>query len=368
MIKSEKITLFHYYLPIYLGMITTGILTMPTMLYKAAEQNLWLPLIVSSLAGYVMVLVVTYLYHRFPGQTLIEIFRTTMGRWIGNFCSALLLGLLIGQAIFILREYQMYLTINYYQYMPAVVVIGLLLLVCMYAVHQGLEVICRSSVFFFPFIIAVQLITCLLILPELSPYRLLPILDKGILYPLKGAVFSFAWYSEFLWGAFYMPAVSVPAKKMLTTGFLFVTATTVSLLIVFFVVICFLGDATSQYLYSFDIVERYIQVSGLIERSSALFMIVWLLGVFVKMALLMFIISVNTAHFVKKISYAKLALPVMLLLLLISSFCFTSMKSMYQNGMFFLNICCLVGNMILPILLLIYCLLFHRDTPRSSGQ
>lgn len=361
MIKFEQITLFQYYSSIYLGIITTGILTMPTMLYKAAEQNLWLPLIVSSLVGYVMVLVVTYLYHRFPGKTIIEIFRITMGRRIGNSCTVLLLGLLIGQAIFILREYQMYLTINYYQYMYAAVIIGLLLLVCMYAVRQGLEVICRCSVFFFPFIIGVQLITCMLILPELSPYRLLPILDKGVLDPLKGAVFSFSWYSEFLWGAFYMPAVSVPAKKMLRTGFIFVTATTVSLLLVFTVVICFLGDATSQYLYSFDIVERYIQISGLIERSSAFFMIVWLLGVFVKMALLLFIICINTAQLIDKKNYNKMAFPVTVLLLVTCMFCFTSMESMYQKGLFFLNICCLMGNMILPILLLIYCLLFHRS-------
>ncbi|GAY76271.1 hypothetical protein NBRC111894_1825 [Sporolactobacillus inulinus] len=113
MIQSERISVFQFYLPIFVGIITTGVLTMPLVLYQAAEQNLWLPLIVGSLSGYVAVAVVSYLYHCYPQQTIIEILQQRMGRVIGTGCALLLILCLVLQGVYITREYQMYLSINF---------------------------------------------------------------------------------------------------------------------------------------------------------------------------------------------------------------------------------------------------------------
>ncbi|BBN97827.1 GerAB/ArcD/ProY family transporter [Sporolactobacillus terrae] len=368
MIQSERISIFQFYLPIYVGIITTSVLTMPLVLYQSAEQNLWLPLIVGSLSGYLAVAIVSYLYHCCPQQTIIEILQQRMGRFVGTLFAVLLIICLAFQGGFITREYQVYLSINFYQFMPHFVLIGLMLAVALYAIRQGIEVLVRCTVLFAPLILAVYLLICVLIVPELSADRLLPLFDHGIWAPLRGTLLPAVSFSQFIWGAFYMPAVSVPAKKMFTSGCWFVLAVTLTLLIIFAVVVCFLGDATLQSLYPFAMVERYVQITGILERSSAFFMIVWLLGVFVKTATLLFILNLAAAQTFHRQSYVRTALPVVVLFFFTVLVLFPTSESLLHQGHVLLYTCSIAGNLVIPLVTAFYLFFYRKMTGKARSE
>ncbi|WP_262392602.1 GerAB/ArcD/ProY family transporter [Sporolactobacillus inulinus] len=238
----------------------------------------------------------------------------------------------------------------------------------MYAIRQGIEVLVRCAVLFAPLILGIHLLICILIIPELSPYRLLPLLDHGLLAPLQGTLAPIVWFSQFIWCAFYMPAVDVPAKKMFVSGCWFVLATTVALLIIFAVVISFLGDATVQYLYPFDMVERYVQITGILERSSVLFMIVWLLGIFVKVASLLFILNLAVAQTGRGMRYRKTSIPVTVVFFLIVLALFPTNESLQHEGRLVLYLCSVAGNLVIPLLLVIFLLIFRKAKGKTRMQ
>lgn len=355
--KKEVISTFQMHLLLCIGIISTGILTLPAPLYHYAQQNMWLSLFIGSIAGYVMILINVFFYKTFPRKNITEITTQLLGKFFGRLILLIMIALLIFQAVYTIKEYQIYLSVGFYQFTSPFVIIGFMMLVCAYASKKGIEVIGRSAQIILPFMLLFYLSVSLLITPEVSLSNMLPVLEKGVMPPIKGAILVVAWFSEFFWISFCLTSLTDPPKKILKYGFLSVFLTTISLLVFFVIDIGVLGNYTGQTLYPTHLVERYIQIGTFIERVSAFFMSVWVLGMFIKLAFLCFVIIQSSSQLFHISNYRHLIIPIVIMIFFLSLSFFTSTQSLLVIGFPLLIMACQIGNVFIPITLFFIALL-----------
>lgn len=348
--SKQTISVSQMYIFMYVGIFSTGILTMPAILYRYAEQNLWLSLFIGSLIGYLLVFINGFFYKHFPGKNVQEIIIQLLGPYIGRFCLTMIIGLFIFEEIYILREYQLYLSVGFYQFTRPCIIIGFMMLICTYACYKGIEVIARVSQIIFPLMIFFYIAICLLALPSVTLSNMLPILEKGLLPPIKGAIVPLSWFSEFFWLSFCLNSLP-PRKKIILPGVLTVLILTLTLLFVFVIDIGVLGAYTGQSLFPSHVVVRYIELGTFVERVSAFFMSLWVLGMFIKICFLLYVILQGVYKLGNFSNRIPVILCVTVTVFTLSLLLFNSTNSLNSEGTPIFYIICQLCNIAPPILL-----------------
>lgn len=357
MAHKEIISASQTYIILYLGIVSTGILTIPMPLYRYAQQNMWISLLLGSFIGYLMVLLISFFRKYFPEKNMGEIIIQLLGKTLGHVSLFLIICFFAFEEIYILKEYQLYISDVFYQFTSPFIIIGFMILVCAYAVKNGIEVIARCAQLILPFILFVCFGIFFLLLPDIQFQNLFPILEKGLIPPLKGAVLPMVWYSEFFWMTFCLGSLTETPKKIIKSGFLCVTAITVTILLTFIADLGILGLYTGLTLYPISLAERYIQVGTFVERTSAFFMSIWVLGVFIKLAYLSFIIIRNSGKLLHMTEDRLLILPIFIICFWISLRIFNSTASLFQTGNFLIVVAMSCSNIAFPALFfLVACL------------
>lgn len=158
-----------------------------------AQQDAWLAVII----GIFMVLVISLIYIRlnylFPDKDLFDIIFFCFGNFIGKIICTLFTWYAYHTSIMVtLSISQFIVTTNLVETPHTLVTIGVMLL-CIWGVKEGLEVLGKISQFFLNLYIFLIASMILLLIPEMDIARILPILNQGFIPILKGAFFTFSF-------------------------------------------------------------------------------------------------------------------------------------------------------------------------------
>lgn len=154
-----------------------------------AKQDAWLSIMFGMIGGLLLFLVYYQLYRYYPDLLLVEFTQKIMGKWIGRFISFLYI-LLCKHCFRVIRDFGDMLLTFAYPDTPLFIVNALLVLVVIYTVSKGIEVLARSSqllfiLFYLSSISGFILIVCAGIIDFTN---LQPVLEEGIWLPLKVAL------------------------------------------------------------------------------------------------------------------------------------------------------------------------------------
>ncbi|MFC7394517.1 GerAB/ArcD/ProY family transporter [Scopulibacillus cellulosilyticus] len=358
MLEKGKISSLQLGILLFELQTATGVISLPSSAYKYAKQNLWISYIFASFVFFIFIFVYFYLNKYYPKKTLIEYCTSLLGKWIGKTIGFICLFYIFYVSTFNLGEYSEFLTINFFSRTPKVVTICGLVIVCCFAVIGGIEVIGRCAQFFLPVIIILFLLMLILILPEAKVLNLFPVLENGFNTPLKGGIISSAWFGDNFILTFLLPYVSdsKKAKKSVMISLLIstLTLTTVSLTI-----LMVLGELTDKFFYPFIVVARYISVADFLEHVEAAVMAIWILGMFIKMTLFIYVLTLGTSQWLKLNDYRPLVLPIGFLLTFLEVWVDPNLATLFKNynpdhifGMF--------PKYIFPAFLFIIALIRHK--------
>ncbi len=324
---------------------------MPRQLYHIASLNLWLSIMIGSLLGYFSIIVITLFLHTFKNKTLTEITEETLGPYFGRALTFIFIFLTFYCEAYFVRQYTNFISTFFYPRTPNYIIIGSMVMVCCFAVYQGIEVVCRCALIALPFIILFfSLGSCLSFL-EMSFENLLPILDKGLIPPLSGSAVSLAWFSEFILISLCMPFIR-HSKTFLKDGFITVTTTLITLLFFIISIMLLLGALTGVPLYPYMVSVSYISIGRFFEHIEALVMAIWIVGAFVKITFYLFIIVHSSATFLRLSSYKLTALPISFLLFLFSLWIYPSSQSQFKIGSPLVNTLTILVNLCYPLFIL----------------
>lgn len=310
MLEKGKISNMQASILLVSGVLPTALITLPAITCEAAGPDAWLSVFFASLVGMCVILVAVSLGLRFPGRTIIEYSETIAGRFLGKIIGLIFIWFFLHMSAVIVREFAEFIITVSMPETPLIVFVITILFTAAVAVRSGLEVIARTNDMFFT-IITISFITLVVLATkDLDLSVLTPVLAKGLIPPLRGAVPTAGWIGETITIAFLLPYMNRPEKGA-RAGIAAVIIISVFLTIADIVAMATFGHAqTPRLMFPTFMVARYISIAGLIERMESLIALIWIGGVFVKISLYYYVAVLATAQWAGLADYRPITFPI----------------------------------------------------------
>jgi spore germination protein KB len=315
MIEKGKISAAQMGMMMYPTIIATAILLVPAITARHANQDMWLSPLWASFVGFLTVYIAVQLHQLYPQKTLIEYSEDILGKFLGRAVGLIFLLFYLHISGIIVREYGEFIVGNFLLHTPIVFVMGSIVLVCSFAVRGGVEVIGRLAELSVPVVIIMILIIIILLIPDMEVENMFPIMEKGIMPSLMGALVPQGWFSEFLLIAFLLPYVA-DQNKGKKWGMISVVAVMLTLSFINIAALFVLGGITDRFVYPVASAVRYISIADFLEHLEAMVATLWVAGVFLKIAVFYYALVLGTAQWLNLSDYRPIVFPIGFLMLL----------------------------------------------------
>ncbi|AWG44182.1 GerAB/ArcD/ProY family transporter [Priestia filamentosa] len=335
-----------------------------------AKQDAWLAILLGMIGSLVLLLIFHKLYSYYPDLLPTDYMQKILGKGIGSVLAFVYILYFMYDASRILRDFGEMLLTFAYPDTPLFIANALLMLVIIYMVRKGIEVIARSGeVLFIPMYILAVTGFILIVSSGLIDFtNLQPVLEEGMLPVLK-VVFTQTLYFPFAEAIVFtmiLPCLNNPKKAKVTmlcaTGL-----SGINLVITMIINVSVLGvDLTARSQFPLLSTVQSIQVADFLERLDVFFMIALVIGIFFKISVLFYAAVIGTASLFKIESPSRLSHPLGIAILFLSITIASNVQEHLQEGlkitMFVLHIPLLV---MVPFLLLIVAFLKNRKKQRE---
>ncbi|BAS26449.1 GerAB/ArcD/ProY family transporter [Limnochorda pilosa] len=284
MSRVERISPRQVFLLVLLSRATTAVAQLPALTVGDAREDAWISALVATAAGTVLVWVYGTLALRFPGRSVIRFLDEMLGPVVGRLMGLLFLWVFLEQSAIVLREYGEALVTAIMPETPISFIMGVMIALAAFNVRAGIEVEARMSDVILPVFLVATLLVPALAVNVAQVDWLLPVLSRGWQPVLHAAVTPFVWFGELLFLLMIFPHVSDlrQARRAACLG-----AAASGLLVTLLVAVTLAvfgaeeGERLTFPVYS---LARMIEVGGFLERISAIPMMAWGLGLFVKLS------------------------------------------------------------------------------------
>ncbi len=314
--KISGVQVFWLMFSMEIGM--TMLLTVSPSVLEA-KQDAWISCIIAGVIVLGITFIATKLSLIHSNQTLIEFSQTILGKWLGTIIVIPYFVMWYSVTGIILRESSDFLHLALFHKTPLFVIAFTMVMLMVYVTYQGgIESIGRCSEVFGPIIFLVILLTFILSFTNIHWQRLLPMYaDSGAMSILKGAIPPAAFLGEsvmmMMLTCFMEEPNKSPSRSMWGVGIasLFVCIATVMVLTTF-------GPSLSSKMWFpyFDLV-RYISTMEFIQNIESIVIVIWVLSIFIKLSLYLFITSYGTAQWLGIKNWKKviwIVAPIVLIL------------------------------------------------------
>jgi len=311
-----------------------------------AKQDAWLAILLGMLGSLVLFVIYYKLYSYYPDLLPTEYMQKILGKAIGSVLAFLYISYFIYDVARVLRDIgEMLLTFSYSD-TPLFIANALLILVIIYTVQKGIEVVARSGELFFIFMYVLAVTGFLLIVCSglIDFKNLQPVLEDGILPVLKVVFIQTLYFpfGEAIVFTMILPYLNNPKKAKVTmlcaTGL-----SGINLTITMLINISVLGvDLTARSQFPLLSTVQSIQVADFLERLDVFFMLALVIGGFSKISVLFYASMIATATLFKIKSPSRLSYPIGLIVLFMSLMISRNFQEHLHEGigveMFFLQI------------------------------
>ncbi|MBB2480582.1 endospore germination permease [Bacillus sp. APMAM] len=334
MAKKIQISALQTGFVLYPTVLATGIINMPLLTGQVAKQDSWISPLWASLAGFIAIIIAYQLYKSFPGKTFIQYSEIVVGKFSGKIIGFVYLLFFLHFNGIVIKEYANFVWGTFLNETPMIIISVIIMVFSAYAVHGGLEVIARLGQIFFPFFCIPLFLFLFIMLIYMNPKNILPIMENGVMPSMKGGVVLTSWFCELFLISFFLPHLKNNSKG-LKWGIYTGIAITVTLMFVNLVVIFVLGRFSYYALTPLLTVVRYVSIGEFFEHIEAGLLAVWILGTFVKITTLYYVVTKTAAQWLNLSDEKLLIFPLGFLQVLFSMWI---AKSFQQLSSFFLSI------------------------------
>lgn len=315
MLEKGKISAFQMGLMMYPAVLASGFLVLPTITAQFAQNDLWLTGVFAALAGLITVYTVNRLHDLYPGQTVVQYSEQILGKIPGKIIGLWYITYNLHASGGITRQYAEFVTGNFLFKTPLLVIMGTLIVLSAIAVRGGVETLARSTVLFLPvFIFPVFFL--LLLLPDLDPKAIFPILSHGITPVIKGSFVMMGWLNELFLMTFLLPSVTDPEKGR-KWGYISMITIVLFLTYSNLIALFLIGPTLGTKVYPLLVAFRYVSVGTFLENLESLLLAMWVIGNFLQVGLFLYAATLSFAHCFQLADYRPIVFPLALLSLAI---------------------------------------------------
>ncbi|MDR6549239.1 spore germination protein KB [Paenibacillus qinlingensis] len=317
MIEKGRISPMQMALLMHPTILATAALSVPSITMRVAGIDMWMAPILSSLVGLLTIYIVYHLHMRFPNDTFVQYVPRIIGRFAGALVAFSYVAAFLYSASISVREYGEFITGNFLVDTPMLFVVVPIIAVCAYALYEGIEVLARSSQILIPVAIFIIFAMVTSLIPDFQLKHMQPFWGNGPLPPLLGSIVPASWFSQFFVLSFLYPYLN---KKELGMKWSIygVLSVMITMLAINLPILLIFGELTPAMNYPFLVAVRYISLSDFLEHLESLLMAVWLIGIFVKITMVYYLVLLGTAQLFKLSDYRPIIIPMGFLIILVS--------------------------------------------------
>ncbi|MFP7733311.1 GerAB/ArcD/ProY family transporter [Priestia aryabhattai] len=337
-----------------------------------ANQDAWLAIMLGMIFSFVLLFVYHKLYLYYPDLLFTEYIQRILGKALGTVLAFLYILYFMYDASRVLRDFGEMLLAFAYPDTPLFIANALLMLVIIYTVRKGIEVIARSGelLFIFMYILAVAGFILIVSSGLIDFKNLQPILEDG-LSPVLKVVFTQTLYfpfTEVIVITMILPYLN-NSKKAKVTMLCATGLSGINLIITMLINVCVLGvSLTARSQFPLLSTVQTIQVADFLERLDVFFMLALIITTFFKICVLFYAAVVGTSNLFKVKSPSRLSYPLGLIILFLSITIASNVQEHIHEG---LKVAMLVLHIplltIIPPLLLLVAFLKNKKQQQEKS-
>ncbi|MFJ7990814.1 GerAB/ArcD/ProY family transporter [Peribacillus frigoritolerans] len=335
-----------------------------------AKQAAWLVILIAMVGGFLLFFIYYGLFQYYPEQLLTEFVRSILGNFLGRIVAFLYILYFIYLAARVLRDFGDTLLTFAYPHIPLFVANAAFILVVVYTVRKGVEVLTRTGELFFVLENLLLMTFFLLIVASgmIHLNNLKPVIEMSVTKMVKMAFTKtiFFPFGEIISFLMIFPYLNEP-KRLKKIGISSIAAAGIFLAIIMAMNIAVLGvDLTTRSQYPLLSLIQSIEVAGFLERLDVYFLFLLMIGGFIKISVFTYVAVTGTANVFNVKQPSRLAYPVGFVILLSSIIIASSFTEHMHEGLGAVPIYIhLPFQVIIPLLLLIIAFFKNR---KKEGQ
>ncbi|MEK3800592.1 GerAB/ArcD/ProY family transporter [Peribacillus sp. FSL H8-0477] len=364
--EKAKISAYQLFILIVLFELGSALLV---PLAIAANQDAWLAILIGMVGGFCLYLVYHGLYSYYPDLPPTEYIQKILGSFLGKILSFIYILYFIYLSARVLRDFGEMLITSFYWETPLFILNTLMVLLVIYTIRKGIEVLARTSELLFVLIILLGISALFLIVVSgiIQISNLEPVLEEGI-KPVIKTTFTQTLYfpfGEVVIFSMILPYLNRPEKAK-RIGLFAIGFSGLILASVMAINVSVLGvNNITRSPFPLLSTIQTIEVAGFLERLDVYFILLSVIGVFFKMCVFFYASVVGTASLFKVKDSARLAFPLGLAILILSITIASNFSEHVKEGLHLITLYLhLPFQVIIPILLLL--IAFIKNKKKKS--
>lgn len=296
-----------------------------------AKKDAWLAILIAAAAAFPVLMAYSRILSRFPGMDLFDILETVFGKVAGKIISVFFIWYAFHLGTLVVRNFGEFIHTVGLPATPMPVPMGFIVILCLWIVREGLEVLGRWADIFIYVIYLIIISTMLLSLPDINPDNLRPVLYKGMQPVIEGAlgIFSFP-FAETVVFMMVLPSQKpqISAYRVYGQGLLIGM---VLMLIVSFRNITVLGpDLMLNVYFPSYVAVRIINIGDFLQRIEITIAVGLLIGGFIKISICLLAACKGLAKLFGREDYRFIVTPIALLMLYMSILIYDNIFEMFD--------------------------------------
>ncbi|MFI8496304.1 GerAB/ArcD/ProY family transporter [Peribacillus butanolivorans] len=366
--EKAKISGYQLFVLIFLFEIGSALLV---PLAGEAKQGAWLVILIAMIGGFLLFFVYYGLFQYYPDQLLTEYVRHIMGNFLGRIVAFLYILYFMYLAARVLRDFGETLLTFAYPHVPLFFANAAFILVVVYTVRKGIEVLARTGELFFVLenLLFMTFILLIVVSGMIHLNNLKPVFETSGVEMMKMAFTDTIYFpfGEIIVFLMIFPYLNEP-QRLKKIGIGSLAASGIFLAFIMALNVAVLGvDLTTRSQYPFLTLIQSIEIAGFLERLDVYFLVKLMIGGFIKISVFSYVAVTGTANVFNIKEPSRLAYPVGFVILLISIVISSSYSEHIHEGLGAVPIYIhLPFQVIIPLLLLI--LAFFKNRKKSKAN
>lgn len=289
----------------------TSFLVIPGTVVKFAGVDAWISSILTIFYGLFSGWLVVRLFRLYPNATLVQIPERILGRWLGKAVGFSYCVFFLISNSTVIRQGGALITTVFLPETPLIVIVICYMAVVIYVAKAGMEVVARTNLMLLALLIFSVFIILIASIENMD-IPLLPIAGEGWKPILIGSIAPGSWVSQVIMVGMVLPYLQHKehAMKIMASGVIF---TCIVQTLITIVSLAVLGSQTEAYLFPVYDVAKLIEIDILWRRLDVMIVVMWIAGVFVKMAFWFYIAVVGLSQVFELPDYRPLVIPLAIL-------------------------------------------------------
>lgn len=368
--EKAKISAYQLFILIVLFELGSALLV---PLAIEAKQDAWLAILIGMVGGFCLYLVYYGLYLHYPDLPPTEYLQKIMGSFFGRILAFIYVLYFIYLSARVLRDFGDMLITSFYWETPLFILNTLMVLLVIYTIRKGIEVLARTSELLFALIILLGISVLFLIVVSgiIQISNLEPVLEEGI-KPVIKTTFTQTLYfpfGEVIIFSMILPYLNRP-EKVKKIGLLAIGFSGLILASVMAINVSVLGvNNITRSPFPLLSTIQTIEVAGFLERLDVYFILISIIGIFFKMCVFFYASVVGTANLFKVKESARLAFPLGLAILILSITIASNFSEHVEEGLHIITLYLhLPFQVIIPTLLLLTAFIKNKKKKSNPSK